>query len=192
MDGISDDLRKYFPVIADFSEDNKIVLFSPVAKHFSRYNRDFTAKHLRALLDVCKFMHSKGIFHRDLRPSNLLMSNGHLLVNDFGCAVQAVTSDCFVQYRGSPYGVFPGELNGNCHIPSRKTDLFQVFLVFAYFIYANELARWIKIKIKTAENFLGIFKEFAVVEEAFNLIDENEDDLYDAMFKLLEYHLRRG
>ena len=106
MDGISDDLRKYFPVIADFSEDNKIVLFSPVAKHFSRYNRDFTAKHLRALLDVCKFMHSKRIFHRDLRPSNLLMSNGHLLVNDFGCAVQVDTSDCFVHYRGSPYGVF--------------------------------------------------------------------------------------
>ena len=188
MDGISDDLRKYFPVIADFSEDNKIVLFSPVAKHFSRYNRDFTAKHLRALLDVCKFMHSKRIFHRDLRPSNLLMSNGHLLVNDFGCAVQVDTSDCFVFYRGSPYGVFPGELVNNY----RKTDLFQVLLVFAYFRCANELALWIDIEFKTPKIFLGIFKDFVAVQEAFKLIDVNEDDVFDAMFNWLKSNLRRG
>ena len=191
MDGISDDLRKYFPVIADFSEDNKIVLFSPVAKHFSRDKRNFTAKHLRALLDVCKFMHSKCIFHRDLRPSNLLMSNDHLLVNDFGCAVQAVESEYFVIYRGSLDGVFLGELNGNYHFPSRKTDLFQVLLVFAYFKCANKLAQWIDIKIKTAESFLKIFKDFAVFEVAFNLIDENEDDVYDAMFDLLENHMNQ-
>lgn len=66
---------------------------APNGELFSIIQREGKLKHeliqfLSAeIINILKYMHSKGISHRDLKPSNLLFDeNYHLKVCDFGCS----------------------------------------------------------------------------------------------------------
>ena len=39
---------------------------------------------LREALNALNFMKSKGIFHRDIKPDNILLIKGRIILTDFG------------------------------------------------------------------------------------------------------------
>jgi len=83
--GASDDLLYYMmPFIQGQS------LREQLAKHGELPIRD-AVKVLREVADALAYAHRNGVVHRDIKPDNVLMSEGHAVVTDFGVA-KAVSS----------------------------------------------------------------------------------------------------
>ena len=91
----------------DFCPDGD--LFSQIL-HQRRYlGHDGLIKHVfLQLLDAVGYCHSLGIYHRDLKPDNVLCFNGglRLALTDFGLATTDRMSDEF--RSGSVYHMSPG------------------------------------------------------------------------------------
>ena len=83
--GASDDLLYYMmPFIQGQS------LREQMAKHGELPIRD-AVKVLKEVADALAYAHRNGIVHRDIKPDNVLISEGHAVVTDFGVA-KAVSS----------------------------------------------------------------------------------------------------
>lgn len=48
-------------------------------------------RELRDLLGVLKLMHAAGVTHRDIKPTNVFLRDGHLALGDFGIAKHSLT-----------------------------------------------------------------------------------------------------
>ncbi|CAL0317751.1 unnamed protein product [Lupinus luteus] len=63
-------------------------LFKKVAK--ARLKEDVAFKYFRQLMNAVDFFHSRGVYHRDIEPENLLLDeNGNLKISDFGLSAVA-------------------------------------------------------------------------------------------------------
>ncbi|KAI4335450.1 hypothetical protein L6164_014094 [Bauhinia variegata] len=76
------------------------------------YNRKFdeceARKMFQRLIDAVDYCHNKGVYHRDLKPDNLLLdSNGNLKVSDFGLSTLRKPNDLLTTACGSPCYVAP-------------------------------------------------------------------------------------
>lgn len=63
-------------------------LFSELKRRGGQLNEKIVVKFvLHPFLSVLAFLHSKGIVHRDIKPENVLLRCSHILLSDFGFAI---------------------------------------------------------------------------------------------------------
>ena len=61
---------------------------------------DVTARILRDVADALSFAHGRRVIHRDVKPGNVLLADGHALVTDFGVAKALGSSDAMPSASG--------------------------------------------------------------------------------------------
>ncbi|CAD5335157.1 Protein kinase-like domain superfamily [Arabidopsis thaliana x Arabidopsis arenosa] len=67
-------------------------------------------KLFQQLIDAVDYCHNRGVYHRDLKPQNLLLdSKGNLKVSDFGLSAVPKSGDMLSTACGSPCYIAPEE-----------------------------------------------------------------------------------
>ena len=63
----------------------------------------FDARHARQLVNLLQCLHKKGVYHRDVRPPNIMVTadGSTAMLLDFDAAIQVRNSDKRVLYRGA-------------------------------------------------------------------------------------------
>lgn len=114
-----------------------------------RWTEEKVTELLRDILEILKFVHEKGVIHRDITPSNLIRRNsdGKLLLIDFGAVKEIGTVEITESGQtrtttiGTPGYTPPEQLDGQ---PRFCSDIYSVGLIAIQFLtglYPLELPR---------------------------------------------------
>ena len=94
----------------------------------------------RQIAEALQVVHGAGILHRDVKPSNLMLTtDNHVVLIDFGSArAQLVARDSgrSTQTTATPYYVCPEQLDGRD--PDQRADLYSLGIIF-YEMLAGDL-----------------------------------------------------
>ncbi|MBN1982101.1 MAG: protein kinase [Chitinivibrionales bacterium] len=113
-------------------------------------------------VDICRtlsFIHSRSIVHRDINPSNIMLSNGQVVLMDFGLSDTAVGES--TNLKGTLGYLAPEAIHGVCDL---RTDIFAVGLTLYWIASSESLydgmdAQSICTLIGESERFLQFKKE---------------------------------
>ncbi|PKY53806.1 kinase-like protein [Rhizophagus irregularis] len=123
------------------AHDDKNIIFYPVCSKIDK--RFFRAKHARELLQVLERIHSLKIYHRDVRPSNIMIdtTNNSLILVDWGSAVRDPNGE--VAYEGTSTYASPGILNNNMGLykPRSADDLHSFVRTIYVLLNLNPLRK---------------------------------------------------
>lgn len=76
--------------------------------YLQKLTEDEARKYFHQLIDAVNYCHSRNVYHRDLKPQNLLLDEkGNLKVSDFGLSVLHQTDAVLSTTCGSPNYVAP-------------------------------------------------------------------------------------
>ncbi|XP_028109584.1 CBL-interacting serine/threonine-protein kinase 21-like isoform X2 [Camellia sinensis] len=93
--------------------------------YINRLNERDARKHFQQLIDAVDYCHCRGVYHRDLKPQNLLLdSQGNLKVSDFGLSALRKPGDLLSTVCGSPSYVAP-ELLANRGYEGAAADVWS-------------------------------------------------------------------
>ncbi len=79
---------------------------------------------LTQILQALAYLHRRGILHRDLKPGNILVQNGHVKLLDFGLATAQNSSGIIL---GTPAYMSPELIQGKA--PTQASDLYAVGVI---------------------------------------------------------------
>ncbi|KAA8522777.1 hypothetical protein F0562_009200 [Nyssa sinensis] len=89
-------------------------LLSDKMSYIERLSEREARKLFQQLIDAVDYCHCKGVYHRDLKPQNLLLDNkGNLKVSDFGLSALRKPGGLLSTACGSPSYVAPELLTNN-------------------------------------------------------------------------------
>ncbi|KAM0061336.1 putative protein kinase CAMK-CAMKL-CHK1 family [Helianthus debilis subsp. tardiflorus] len=105
-------------------------LFSKVSK--SRFSEDLSRRYFQQLISAIGYCHSRGVYHRDLNPENLLLDeNWNLKVTDFGlsaCDDQVQSDGLLHTMCGTPAYVAP-EILAKKGYDGAKVDIWSCGII---------------------------------------------------------------
>lgn len=81
------------------------------------------------MIDCIQELHSRGVFHRDIKPQNFLISGGNLVVSDFGLSTEVNSSTGFTRssiYWGTQGYIPPEFLAGGFRHATPPSDIFML------------------------------------------------------------------
>ncbi|XP_044463745.1 CBL-interacting serine/threonine-protein kinase 21-like [Mangifera indica] len=93
--------------------------------YVKKLNEPEARKIFQQLIDAVDYCHNRGVYHRDLKPDNLLLeSQGNLKVSDFGLSALRKPGDILTTACGSPCYVAP-ELLANKGYDGAAADVWS-------------------------------------------------------------------
>ncbi len=96
-------------------------------------------KLIRGIAEGLKHAHSKGIYHLDLKPLNVLLKGEVPKITDWGLAKISARSSLSKHYGYSPLYAAPEQLDEETFgVPDHRTDIYQLGLIF-YELLTGEL-----------------------------------------------------
>lgn len=119
----------------------------------ARLNREGTLPFENAIsiandvADALSFAHRQGVVHRDVKPENILLTEGHALVADFGIAraVSTATDEPLTRTGfplGTPGYMSPEQAAAGGDIDAR-TDIYSLGCVIYEMLVGNPPSRWV-------------------------------------------------
>lgn len=101
---------------------------------------DETCRIVREIADGLACAHAAGVVHRDVKPGNVLLSEGHAVLTDFGLALPADAGDRLTTTHGTAGGTVlymsPEQLHGSSE-PDARSDVYALGCV-AYELLSGE------------------------------------------------------
>ncbi|GBB83718.1 hypothetical protein RclHR1_01040023 [Rhizophagus clarus] len=176
------------PII--LANNNNNLVIKPVCEYFNNNLNNFQAQHYMDLLNLLKRIHSFRVFHRDIRPSNIMLDteNNLLVLVDWGSAVHN-PSDAPILYEGTTTYASPSILDNNFgnYIPKPSDDLHS--FVRTVYIMRNPLK-----KPHLASSSAQAIKDYwnneldgrALWKEMTNAAENNQVDLLEKICDIFE------
>lgn len=117
----------YVGTLPELSEFANIMLLSP--KQIVKVFRD--------LADACRFLHSKGIFHLDIKPENILIKEDHIYLIDYDLSCLDDECERVKTPIGTPKYMAPESWRGKSVSP--YFDIYSIGMTY-YYILNNRTA----------------------------------------------------
>ncbi|CAD2215000.1 Protein kinase domain/Protein tyrosine kinase, putative [Angomonas deanei] len=112
-------------------------------------------RYIKDIAEGLSYLHEKGVVHRDIKPTNIFISDGGAVkIGDFGLAEARIAADgsesecpteCHME--GSPLYCSPEQARGKCNI-DKYTDIFSLG-VLAVELYCHFVTMHERIKVLT-------------------------------------------
>ncbi|CAL5999066.1 Kinase [Hexamita inflata] len=129
------EINKIYPGV--FSQTSAVLIGPFYETHFNTHIAKLKLKEkielFHELLKIVKQIHTKGIYHMDLKPSNIMIQNGKPIIIDFGQAV----SERIVESVQNTSAYAPKHDVYSCRVFSEKFDVYCLGNIL-HEIYINQ------------------------------------------------------